>query len=123
MMKEIKNVEVTKNNFLVLRNLHEKLSELTADSRLYNIEQVSSNLVSTVKEINNFMTLLDRYEKSLRLKLYPSDFKGASLEKILEQRKRLEAFAEDWDDEGYEAYDIEFLGMSRKPTMPLGSWM
>lgn len=108
-IKQMDEIKISKNNFEVFKSLHDKIRELTADSRIYNIEQVPANLVSTVKEINNFMTLLDRYEKSLRLKLYPSDFKGASLEKILEQRKRLEAFAEDWDDEGYEAYDIEFL--------------
>ena len=109
MMKEIKNVEVTKNNFLVLRNLHEKLSELTAESRLYNLNQVPNNLISTVKEINNFMISMTEYESVLKLKLYPSNYHGASIEEVLEQRKKLEAFAEDWDDDDDGVYDTAFL--------------
>lgn len=108
-IQKIKDTAIKQDNFIIYKQLHDKLQKLTLDSRQYDINQVPNQLRPVLHEINQFYSMMAEYEQALRLKLYPSDFKGASLSEILEQRKRLEAFADDWDDDEISVYDTTYL--------------
>ena len=102
---EFKNVEVDKNNFIIFKRFHKKLSNITSGLTIYDINQVPENLCPTVNEINRFTSLMQEYEQTLRFKLYPISVGGVSKSEIIEQREKLEKFAEDWEDDNMDIYD------------------
>ena len=107
-IKQMNAVSITNSNFNSFKEFHNRLAEITKGARLYDISQAPDYLVSTVKEINKFMLLTTEYEKSLRLKLYPASFSNVSIDEVLEQRKKLDKFAADWDDDNMSAYDTAY---------------
>lgn len=104
-ISEFKNVEVDKTNFIIFKRFHKELSNIASDLPIYDINQVPKNLSSTVKEINRFTSLMQEYEQTLRFKLYPISIGGVSKSEIMEQREKLEKFAEDWEDDNMDIYD------------------
>lgn len=93
--------EVKKIHAVYLQLISTNLADIPKDKRFWMFNPVYKQ-VATVK------SLIENNEKKLREKLFHKYPNLASPEQIVEHEKSIANFADDWDDDDMDVYDIQY---------------